>query len=82
KNCPNTIITIAGHTDSDGNEAYNQRLSENRANAVKQYLINHGVNASRLEAIGYGETQPIADNSTKEGKEKNRRIEFNIKGVK
>jgi len=82
KSCPDEVIVIEGHTDSDGNEAYNQRLSEKRANAVKRYLIKHGVSASRLEAVGYGEKRPIADNNTKEGKEKNRRIEFKIKGVK
>jgi len=82
KSCPNKTIIIEGHTDSDGSETYNQRLSEKRANAVKEYLIKHGVSASRLKAIGYGEKRPIADNSTEEGKEKNRRIELKIKGEK
>ncbi len=79
--CPDEVIVIEGHTDADGSESYNQKLSEKRANSVRDYLVNKSVVATRLEAIGYGETHPIADNETPEGKEKNRRIEFNIKGV-
>jgi len=82
KRCPHgVVIVIEGHTDADGQESYNQRLSEMRANAVKTYLIQHGIEASRLNAIGYGEKRPVADNRTQNGKEKNRRIEFRIKGV-
>lgn len=76
------MIAISGYTDSDGSESYNKRLSTNRASAVRYYLISRGVSSKKLKAVGYGESNPIADNSTKEGKAKNRRIEFNVKGVK
>jgi OOP family OmpA-OmpF porin len=71
-------IRIEGHTDSDGKAKYNKELSQRRADAVMQYLISAGVDASRMEAVGFGEEKPIADNSTPEGKEANRRVEFNI----
>jgi OmpA-OmpF porin, OOP family len=67
---------VAGHTDADGSDASNQTLSEARARAAVEYLATKGVGADRLKAAGYGETQPIADNTTKEGKAKNRRITF------
>jgi len=76
--CPKTKVEIGGHTDSDGSDNYNQRLSENRANAIIAYLTRSGVFSSRLTANGFGEKQPIADNETDEGKQKNRRIEFKI----
>ena len=79
--CPNSKIEIEGHTDSDGSKKYNQKLSFKRANAVKKYLIKSNVQSDRLKAIGYGEIKPIATNKTKEGKEQNRRIEFNVKGA-
>ena len=79
--CPEANIEISGHTDASGNEEYNLQLSQVRAEAVKDYLIKHGVIAERLSAIGYGETRPIADNSSEEGMAKNRRIEFNVKGL-
>ncbi|HIP02805.1 MAG TPA: hypothetical protein EYG75_04760 [Campylobacterales bacterium] len=82
KECSHEMITISGYTDSDGSESYNKRLSTNRASAVRYYLISRGVSSKKLKAVGYGESNPIADNSTKEGKAKNRRIEFNVKGVK
>jgi OOP family OmpA-OmpF porin len=72
-------ISIEGHTDSDGSEKYNLKLSDERAGAVKAYLVEHGVTGDRLASIGYGESRPIADNGTPEGKEKNRRVEFLIK---
>jgi outer membrane protein OmpA-like peptidoglycan-associated protein len=78
-------LTINGHTDSDGEVAYNQELSQRRATAVLNWLKGHGVAAARLHAKGFGESQPIADNATPEGKEKNRRVEFLIteqEGVK
>lgn len=70
-------VEIAGHTDADGDEASNQALSESRANAVRDYLVNAGIPADSLTAVGFGETQPIAPNDKPEDKAKNRRIEFN-----
>jgi len=69
-------IEIRGYTDSQGSAAYNQKLSERRANTVMEYLIAQGIEASRLRAVGYGEADPIASNRTAEGRAKNRRIEF------
>ncbi len=71
-------ISIEGHTDSDGSDQYNLKLSEGRAQAVMKYLVDHGVDAARLTARGFGESKPIASNDTPEGKEKNRRVEFLI----
>ncbi len=71
-------IEIAGHTDSTGDDAYNQYLSETRAQAVVKHLQNAGTGDGVLTAKGYGESQPIADNATAEGRAKNRRIQFNI----
>ncbi len=79
KECPDATIEVAGHTDSRGSVAYNQRLSEARAQAVVNYLHSHGVK-NTLKAVGYGEQKPIADNSTREGMAENRRIEFNVQG--
>ena len=76
---PAVRVEVAGHTDSVGNDAYNQRLSERRANTVRDFLISRGVPADRLTAVGYGETDPIADNSTEEGRAKNRRVGLRIK---
>ncbi len=75
---PELKIEIGGHTDSDGDETSNLVLSNERALAVKRYLIKHGIHANRLIAKGYGETRPIADNSTTGGKAKNRRTEIRI----
>ncbi len=77
--CPGVEIEIAGHTDSDGEDAYNQALSEKRAQSVVDYLVKAGLPASRFKAVGYGSTQPIAGNDTDEGKAKNRRIEFLVR---
>lgn len=71
-------ISVEGHTDSDGSLKYNQSLSERRAAAVMQYLVDHGVPQERLASQGFGESKAIADNATPEGKEKNRRVEFII----
>jgi OOP family OmpA-OmpF porin len=71
-------IEIAGHTDDVGSEAYNQKLSENRAQSVATYIIEHGIDTSRLNAVGYGESRPIAFNSDEEGRQKNRRVEFKV----
>jgi outer membrane protein OmpA-like peptidoglycan-associated protein len=66
--------TVTGHTDSSGEAAYNQKLSERRAKTVAGYLEGKGIAAGRLEASGAGESQPIADNATSEGRAKNRRV--------
>lgn len=71
-------IRIEGHTDSVGNDASNLKLSQNRANSVMSALIKRGVDPQRMEAVGFGETKPIASNSTAAGKAENRRTEFNI----
>ncbi len=73
---PSLSLEIQGHTDNVGNDAYNQTLSEARAKSVVAWLTVHGVAANRLTAKGYGKTQPIADNSTDEGRSKNRRVEI------
>lgn len=75
---PETNIQVIGHTDSRGSEDYNQKLSEQRANRVVEYLKNHGIASSRLSAKGMGEMDPIASNETDEGRAKNRRVEFVI----
>lgn len=72
---PDADLEVTGHTDSVGKDAYNQKLSERRAAAVKEYLVKKGVAADRITATGYGETRPIADNSTAEGRAVNRRVE-------
>ncbi|MDE2061350.1 MAG: OmpA family protein [Bradyrhizobium sp.] len=77
--CPTANIEVAGHTDSDGDSAANQALSEKRAQAVVDYLVKAGLPASRFTAVGYGSTQPIAANDSEEGKARNRRIEFIVK---
>jgi len=71
-------IRVEGHTDSDGGEAYNQKLSQARADSVREFLVNAGVEPGRLEAVGYGESEPIDTNRTAEGKANNRRVEFTI----
>lgn len=73
-----TDVLIEGHTDSDGADAYNESLSDRRARAVANALQGQGVQASRITKKGYGESQPIADNSTAEGKAQNRRVEVAI----
>lgn len=75
---PNSIVDVYGHTDSTGSEEFNQRLSEQRAQAVSNYLTSRGVNSARLRWQGFGETLPIADNSTAEGRAQNRRVEIKI----
>ena len=75
---PNLKIEIAGHTDNVGSEQYNLALSKKRANAVKRYLISQGCNPNQLITKGYGESKPVADNSTEEGKRLNRRVEFKV----
>ena len=75
---PQTTITVAGHTDSTGSEDYNQALSQKRADSVKNALVQRGVDASRITAIGYGEGQPVADNNTDFGRQQNRRVNLYI----
>jgi OOP family OmpA-OmpF porin len=75
---PTLVIEIAGHTDNTGTKEINMKLSQDRADAVRNYLINHGIAANRVTAKGYGDTEPVADNSTDEGKQKNRRTEVRI----
>lgn len=73
-----TEILIEGHTDADGADAYNEDLSERRAKAVARSLVAQGVQAGRTTTMGYGEAQPVADNTTAEGKAQNRRVEVAI----
>jgi len=79
KRYPDSDILVKGHTDNRGTEQYNQDLSERRAKAVKNYLILRGVAEGRMTAIGFGLTMPVADNATSEGRQKNRRVEIEIK---
>lgn len=73
---PQTTTTVEGHTDSVGTDAYNQKLSERRASAVRDVLVNqYGVSGERVGAVGYGESRPVADNATAEGRAINRRVE-------
>jgi OOP family OmpA-OmpF porin len=71
-------LSIEGHTDSVGADKYNKKLSDQRAASVMKYLVEHGIDAGRLVSKGWGETKPIGDNKTPEGKEQNRRVEFVI----
>lgn len=73
-----TLINVYGHTDSTGSDDYNQALSQRRANAVANYLATRGVNPQRMIAQGFGESRPIADNSTEAGRAQNRRVEIQI----
>lgn len=79
KNQPKLVAEISGHTDDVGNDAYNLILSQQRAESVRQHLIGRGVAPERLKAQGYGETQPVADNNTPEGREANRRVDFQVR---
>jgi len=74
----NFSLKLAGHTDNVGSDNSNMKLSKDRAESVKDYLVSKGANPSRIEATGYGETQPIASNKTAEGRAKNRRVEFTL----
>lgn len=76
--CPDLVIEVAGHTDSFGNSAYNMQLSRARAQSVVDYLAGFGLSSERFVSRGYGETRPVASNSTNEGRGKNRRIEFSV----
>ncbi len=78
KRCNNKAIVIGGYTDSSGDSSYNLHLSQKRADAIKAYLLKKGFKNDKIKAIGYGESNPVASNKTKEGRAKNRRIEFHI----
>lgn len=71
-------ITIAGHTDSKGSDAYNMKLSRDRANSVRNYLVNRGVASNRINVVAYGESRPVADNSSEYGRQQNRRVELTV----
>lgn len=74
-------VVVSGYTDNTGNDNINIPLSHNRANSVRQYLVNKGVPAARINSQGYGSSNPVADNSTPSGREQNRRVELNIYAV-
>jgi OOP family OmpA-OmpF porin len=76
------VIIAVGHTDSVGNDAYNQKLSVRRAESVKAYLVTKGIEKNRIYTEGKGEKQPVADNKTKEGRAKNRRVEIEVVGTR
>jgi OOP family OmpA-OmpF porin len=76
--CSAKRISIEGHTDSTGPDAYNQGLSERRAASVRQYLIDKGLDGSRLTATGFGESQPVGSNETREGRALNRRVDLRM----
>jgi outer membrane protein OmpA-like peptidoglycan-associated protein len=80
KDNPGIHVRIEGHTDSRGDDNYNMKLSQSRAESVKKYLVDKGIPQDRMEPKGYGETVPIADNRTEEGRSQNRRVEFIIVG--
>lgn len=73
---PDPLVEIGGHTDDDASEDYNLELSQRRADAVREFLAEGGIDPARLVALGYGESLPVADNATAEGREQNRRVEF------
>ena len=81
KQYPDKKLQIEGHTDSDGSNAYNQQLSENRSKGVALHLMNNGISSTRIQTYGYGEERPIASNTTPEGKRQNRRVTFLISEI-
>jgi len=78
---PDEAVDVEGHTDNVGSAAYNQTLSENRANSVRSFLVSSGVPAARVTAVGFGETKPKASNDTPEGRQFNRRVEIHIRAT-
>lgn len=79
KETPNALVEISGHTDSQGDDDYNKKLSERRANAVTDYLIKRGIAPDRLKATGFGETKSVSTNDTEEGRANNRRVEMTVR---
>ncbi len=77
---PSLHLQVEGHTDSVGGDDYNQQLSEHRAEAVRDYLVQQGISAPSIEAKGFGKTEPIASNETPEGRQQNRRVELVLSG--
>jgi outer membrane protein OmpA-like peptidoglycan-associated protein len=77
---PGLKIEVDGHTDNVGGDEYNQRLSEERAEAVRDYLVAQGVSRSSVNAIGFGKTHPVASNDTASGRQQNRRVEIVVSG--
>ena len=77
-NNPKVMVEISGHTDNSGQVDYNKILSQKRADAIKNFLIEHGIDATRITAVGYGIENPIGDNNTAIGRRLNRRTEFKI----
>jgi outer membrane protein OmpA-like peptidoglycan-associated protein len=73
-------IRVEGHTDSEGDDDYNMTLSQRRADSVRRFIAGEGIDESRLEAVGRGETRPLASNATPQGRRRNRRVEFHIGG--
>ncbi len=78
KEHPTMRVELGGHTDSEGTDATNQKLSQDRSNAVRTYLIEKGIEPDRVQSVGYGESRPVATNDTPEGRQANRRVEFTI----
>jgi OOP family OmpA-OmpF porin len=78
ESAPDIRVEVGGHTDARGSDDYNQRLSERRAASVRDYLVDKGIDAARLSAVGYGEAKPVADNDSDEGREQNRRVELTV----
>jgi outer membrane protein OmpA-like peptidoglycan-associated protein len=76
KSDPDSKIIVAGYTDSQGGQAYNMELSQHRAEAVRSFLVSHGVASDRISAQGFGPSQPVADNASAEGRADNRRVEI------
>ena len=76
------VVIAVGHADATGSDAYNQRLSMRRAEAVKKFLVGKGVEANRIYTEGKGESAPVADNRTREGRAKNRRVEVEVVGTR
>ena len=77
---PTLNLGVEGYIDSTGSEAFNQTLSEKRAESVRDYLVQQGLNANSITAKGFGESSPVADNSTAAGRQKNRRVEIIVSG--